>query len=296
RVTMNRLWYYLFGNGIVESNADFGIMGSRPSHPQLLDWLAHEFIASDWDYRHMVKLIVSSAAYRQSGVVSPEKLEKDPQNRLLSRAPRYRMDAEEIRDLALSAADLLSTKTGGPSVKPYQPEGIWETVAMPQSDTKNYTPDIGESLYRRSLYTFWKRTAPAPSMEILNAPSREVFCVRRDRTNTPLQAFVTLNDPQFIEASRRLAEHAIKHSPETDSRLDFITQRLLSRPLTADEKKLTRTTLDTALTAYQKSETDAKALLAVGETKTDPALPPAELAAWTLVSSQLFNLDETLNK
>jgi len=296
RVTMNRTWYYFFGTGIVETNDDFGIMGARPSHPKLLDWLATEFTDSKWDYRHMLKLIVSSAAYRQSGNVSPEKLEKDPSNRLLSRGPRYRMDAEELRDMALCSAGLLSAKVGGPPVKPYQPEGIWEAVAMKESNTRNYKADTGESLYRRSLYTFWKRTAPFASMEIFNAPTREVTCVRRDRTNTPLQAFVTLNDPQFVEASRRLAEHAIASSADPAARLDFITTRLLSRTLATEERKLALDTLDAALAAYRSNAEEAKAMITNGETKPDPALDIPELAAWTLVSSQLFNLDETLNK
>ncbi len=296
RVTMNRTWYYFFGTGIVETNDDFGIMGARPSHPKLLDWLAAEFVESGWDYRHMLKLMVSSAAYRQSGAVSPDKLEKDPANRLISRGPRYRLDAEQLRDMALAAADLLSPKVGGPPVKPYQPEGIWEAVAMPQSNTKNYKQDTGESLYRRSLYTFWKRTAPHPAMEILNAPSREVFCVRRDRTNTPLQAFVTLNDPQFIEAARRLAENAVKAAPGAAERMDFITGRLISRKLGEAERKFAMETLDQALAAYKADPASAKALVSNGETKADPALDAPELAAWTLVASQLMNLDETLNK
>ena len=296
RVTMNRTWYYFFGTGIVETNDDFGIMGARPSHPKLLDWLAVEFVDSNWDYRHMLKLIVTSAAYRQSGVVSPEKLEKDPSNRLISRGPRYRMDAELVRDMALAAAGLLSNKTGGPPAKPYQPEGIWEAVAMPQSNTRNYRQDSGEGLYRRSLYTFWKRTAPHPAMEILNAPSREVFCVRRDRTNTPLQAFVTLNDPQFVEAARRLAEHAMRAASDPAARLDFVTERLLSRKLGEDERKLALDTLDAALAAYRADTEEARAMISNGETKADPKLVEPELAAWTLVASQILNLDETLNK
>ena len=296
RVTMNRTWYYFFGTGIVETNDDFGIMGARPSHPKLLDWLATEFVGSKWDYRHMLKLIVTSAAYRQSGRISPDKLEKDPSNRLASRGPRYRMDAELVRDMALSAAGLLSGKVGGPPAKPYQPEGIWEAVAMPQSNTRNYRPDSGEGLYRRSLYTFWKRTAPHPAMEILNAPSREVVCVRRDRTNTPLQAFVTLNDPQFVEASRRLAEHAMEAGSDPAARLDFITERLLARSFNDDERKLALDTLDAALAAYRADSKAAQAMISNGETKANPKLDVPELAAWTLVASQILNLDETLNK
>ncbi|MCW1924439.1 DUF1553 domain-containing protein [Luteolibacter arcticus] len=296
RVTMNRTWYYFFGTGIVETNDDFGIMGARPSHPKLLDWLAAEFVDSKWDYRHMVKLIVTSAAYRQSGAVSGQKLEKDPSNRLVSRGPRYRMDAEVIRDTALAAADLLSPKVGGAPVRPYQPEGVWEAVAMKESNTRNYKADTGEALYRRSLYTLWKRTAPHPAMEIMNAPTREVFCVRRDRTNTPLQAFVTLNDPQFVEASRRLAEHAMAASSDPSQRVDFMTARLLSRVLPPEERKVVLDTFGVALAAYRTDAKQAQAMISNGESKADPKLDVPELAAWTLVASQLLNLDETLNK
>ncbi|MGB6219539.1 DUF1553 domain-containing protein [Haloferula sp.] len=296
RVTMNRLWYQFFGTGIVETTGDFGIMGARPSHPQLLDWLASEFMDSGWDHRHMVRTIVTSAAYQQSAKISPEKLEADPKNRLISRGPRYRLDAEQIRDLALASSDLLSTKFGGPPAKPYQPEGVWEAVAMPQSNTRNYVQGSGEDLYRRSIYTFWKRTAPHPAMEILNAPTREVFCVARERTNTPLQAFVTLNDPQFVEACRHLAELAIKEVDETDSRIDFISNRLIGRSLEDDEIVFVKATLDEALSSFTADPASAKSMIATGETKADAEVDPAELAAWTLVTSQLLNLDETLTK
>jgi hypothetical protein len=296
RVTVNRTWYYFFGTGIVETTEDFGIMGARPSHPHLLDWLAAEFTESKWDYRHMLKLIVTSQTYRQSGTVTPEKLEKDPANRLLSRGPRYRLDAEEIRDLALSASGLLSNKVGGPPVKPYQPEGIWEAVAMKESNTRNYKADSGESLYRRSIYTFWKRTAPNPTMEILNAPTRETFCVRRERTDTPLQAFVTLNDPQFVETSRRLAENAMKNSSDFDVRLDQTTQPLLGRTFEPDERQIVHQTLDDALASFRADPGAAAKFIATGETAPDKTLDVTELAAWTLVASQVFNLDETLNK
>ncbi len=296
RVTMNRTWSYFFGAGLVETNSDFGVMGSRPSHPQLLDWLAAEFVDSKWDYRHMVKLMVTSATYRQSGGVSPAMLEMDPANRLLARGPRYRLDAEQIRDLALSSAGLLSPKVGGPSVKPYQPEGIWEAVAMPQSNTKDYREDKGEGLYRRSLYTIWKRTAAPPSMEIFNAPTREVFCVRRDLTNTPLQALVLLNDPQFIEASRELASHALKSQPDFDSRLDFITARLDGRKFNADERKIVRKSLDSALTTFRSHADDAKNLITTGATPPRKDADVPELAAWTLLASQILNLDETITR
>ncbi|MFC7336640.1 DUF1553 domain-containing protein [Haloferula chungangensis] len=296
RVTMNRLWYQLFGNGIVETVGDFGIMGARPSHPQLLDWLAAEFMESGWDHRHMVKTIVTSAAYRQSETITAGKLEIDPGNRLVSRGPRYRLDAEQIRDLALAASGLLTDKFGGPPTKPYQPEGVWEAVAMPQSNTKNYQQDSGKNLYRRSIYTFWKRTAPHPAMEILNAPAREVTCVARERTNTPLQAFVTLNDPQFVEASRVLAEHAVHDSVDFGSRLDFIATRLIGRCLAKDESVIVRTTLEHALSSFKSNPDAARSLIATGATKPDASLDPVELAAWTLIASQLLNLDETLTK
>lgn len=296
RVTMNRTWYYFFGTGIVETNDDFGIMGARPSHAKLLDWLAAEFIESKWNFRHMVKLIVTSAAYRQSAVVSPEKLEKDPSNRLIARGPRVRLDAEQIRDLALATSGLLSPKTGGPSVKPYQPDGIWEAVAMPQSNTKDYRQDSGESLYRRSLYTMWKRTAAPPTMEIFNAPSRESFCVRRDRTNTPLQALVLLNDPQFVEASRELAAGALKSSTDFAARVDFITARLDGRKFDDGEKGVVRKTLDASLAGFRSNKEDAAKLVGTGAKPPPKDVDVSELAAWTLVASQILNLDETITR
>ncbi len=296
RVTMNRAWSYLFGAGIVDSSSDFGIMGARPSHPELLDWLADEFVSSKWNYRHMIRLMVTSATYRQSGVVSAEKLEKDPSNRLLARGPRYRLDAEQIRDLALDASGLISRKTGGPPVKPYQPEGIWEAVAMPQSNTRTYREDKGEGLYRRSLYTMWKRTAAPPSMEILNAPSRETFCVRRDLTNTPLQALVVMNDPQFVEASRELASHAMASAADFDKRLDFITERLNARKFDKTEREIVRKSLDRSLTDFRANPADAAKLIATGNSKPRADADVPELAAWTLLASQILNLDETLTR
>ncbi len=296
RVTMNRTWSYIFGTGIVETNADFGIMGSRPSHPELLDWLASEFVTSKWDYRHMIRLMVTSAAYRQSGVVGAEKLEKDPSNQLLARGPRFRLDAEQIRDMALDASGLISKKIGGPSVKPYQPEGIWEAVAMPQSNTRTYREDHGENLYRRSLYTIWKRTAAPPSMEILNAPTRETFCVRRDLTNTPLQALVLLNDPQFVEASRELASHAMLATADFDARLDFITTRLDGRKFDKAERVIVRKSLDSSLTTFRANMKEAEELITTGESKPRKDADVPELAAWTLLASQILNLDETITR
>ncbi|MEO6183378.1 MAG: DUF1553 domain-containing protein, partial [Verrucomicrobiota bacterium] len=237
------------------------------------------------------------AVYRQAGITTPAALAKDPSNLLLSRGPRFRMDAEMVRDYALAASGLLVGKIGGPSVKPYQPDGIWEAVAMPGSNTRDYKRDTGEGLYRRSLYTFWKRAAPPASMEIFNAPSRETCTVRRERSNTPLQALATLNDPQFVEAARNLAQRALKQcAPKEESRLDFMARTLLSRPLQPNESKVTRNVLRELLTHYQAEPKEAEALIAVGETKPDTSLEKSTLAAYTMVANQLMNLDEVLNK
>lgn len=296
RVTVNRVWAYLMGTGIVETTDDFGLMGARPTHPKLLDWLASSFVESKWDYRRLVKAIVSSATYRQSGKLNAKKLEADPFNRLLSRGPRYRLDAEPLRDMALIASGLLVPKVGGPPVRPYQPEGIWESVAMKESNTKNYKQDSGDALYRRSLYTIWKRIAPHPSMEILNAPSREVTCTRRERTNTPLQAFVMLNDPQLVEAAKFLAANAMKSSTDFNQRLDHLTQRLISRAFAENERTIVKKTYDEALKKYQAEAPEAAKLLGIGAKPAPADLPAPELAAWTFVASQILNLDETLNK
>ena len=334
RVVINRYWQQLFGEGLVRTPGDFGIMGENPTHPLLLDWLACEFRdgstsspqvgstglpqvgstglpqvgstgstqvgstgAHAWDVKHMLKLMVMSAAYRQSAVTTAEKLQKDPDNRLLSRGPRYRLDAEELRDAALAASGLLVEKIGGPSVRPYQPPGVWEAVAMFGSNTRFYKPDTGENLYRRSLYTFWKRSAPPASMDIFNAPSRETCVVKRERTDTPLQALVAMNDPQWVEAARVLATRALRESPPaTDSRLDFITTRVIARPLEPSEREICRRSLQDFADLYRAHPEEAKKLIATGDSKPDVSLPPAELATWALLASQIMNLDEALNK
>jgi hypothetical protein len=296
RVTVNRLWSQMMGIGIVETTGDFGVMGARPTNQPLLDWLAVEFMDSGWDFRHMAKLIVTSATYRQSEKVSKDKLEKDPQNRLFARGPHVRLDAEQIRDQALAASGLLVSKIGGPPVRPYQPEGVWEDVAMKDSNTRFYKQDKGEALCRRSLYTFWKRVAPPPSMEILNAPTREVLCTRRDRTDTPLQALVTMNDPEFVEAARHLAAKALRSGPQFDKRLDQITEALLARDFTSSERSIARQLEENAQKEYTKDPDAAKSLLAVGESPPDEKLSAPDLAAWTLVASQIMNLDESLTK
>jgi hypothetical protein len=296
RVTVNRLWSQVFGTGLVKTAGDFGVTGELPSNQALLDWLAIDFRDSGWDVKRLMKQIVMSATYRQSSIVTKDKLEKDPDNRLFSRGPRFRMDAEMVRDYALASSGLLVPKIGGPSVKPYQPPGVWEAVAMIGSDTRNYKQDSGEALYRRSLYTFWKRSAPPASMEVFNAPSRENCTVVRERTNTPLQALVTLNDTQFVEAARRLAERALQSSADAPGRINFMSERLLARRLQPKEVQIIQTTLERFQKHYATSEEDAKKLIDVGESNVESQAPPAELAAWTMVANELMNLDEVLNK
>ncbi len=297
RVTVNRFWQEIFGTGIVKTAGDFGVSGEMPSHPELLDWLAVEFRESGWDMKKFFKMLVMSSTYRQSAETTPAKLAKDPQNRLLARGPRFRMDGEMVRDYALASSGLLVGKIGGPSVRPYQPPGVWEAVAMPGSDTHDYKQDTGENLYRRSLYTFWKRAAPPASMDIFNAPSREVCTVRRERTSTPLQALVTLNDPQFVEAARNLAQLTLeKCDGKETERLDFMARRLLARPLRPAEKKIVESGLKELLEEYQKAPNEAEKLIAVGESKADAKLDKPTLAAYTMVANELMNLDEVLNK
>ena len=297
RVTVNRFWQEIFGVGLVKTSEDFGVNGESPVNQDLLDWLAVDFRESGWDVKRLFRTMVLSAAYRQSAVTTPEKLDRDPQNRLLSRGPRFRMDAEMVRDYALAASGLLVAKIGGPSVRPYQPDGVWEAVAMPESNTRYYKADSGEGLYRRSMYTLWKRAAPPASMDIFNAPSREACTVRRERTNTPLQALVTLNDPQFVEAARRLAETTLKQGGDkTESRIDFTARRLLARPLRPQEVQVVESGLNALLKHYQADPAGAKNLLAVGQSPVDPKLDPATLAAWTMLTNELMNLDEVLNK
>jgi hypothetical protein len=297
RVTVNRMWNELFGAGLVETTEDFGIMGQRPSNPQLLDWLAVEFRESGWDMKHMYKLMVMSAAYRQSAKSTPEQLARDPKNLLLAHGPRFRMDAEMLRDIALQSSGLLVNKIGGPSVKTYQPPNVWESVGYPTSDTTKYKQDHGEALYRRSLYTYWKRMAMAPDMDAFDAPARDTACTRRQRTDTPLQALVTMNDPQWVEASRSLAERLIKQGGKQPAqRIQYLSELVLSH----DPSPQMASVLEQSLTQMQEHyAADRKAahdLITVGEKPHDPAIPPPELAAWTMVVSEVLNLDETLNK
>ena len=297
RVTVNRFWQEVFGMGLVRTSADFGVMGEPPTHPELLDYLSVEFRDSGWDVQELFRLILSSATYRQSARHGERAMELDPENRLLAHGPRFRMHGEMIRDSVLSAAGLLSPKVGGPSVRPYQPPGVWEAVAIPGSNTRSYDRDEGDALFRRSMYTFWKRSAPPASMDIFGAPSREVCTIQREQTNTPLQALVTLNDPQFIEAARALATTALTENEGQDERcFHFMSRRLLSRPLRPEEIDVLSESLQRLMNYYQSHPADADALLAVGVTPVDDQLPATDLAAWTMLASEMINLDETLCK
>jgi hypothetical protein len=297
RVTVNRMWNELFGAGLVETTEDFGIMGQRPSHPELLDWLAVEFRESGWDMKHMYKLMVMSAAYRQSAKSSPDQLARDPKNLLLAHGPRFRMDAEMLRDIALQSSGLLINKVGGPSVKPYQPGNVWESVGYPTSDTTKYKQDHGDALYRRSLYTYWKRMAMPPNMDAFDAPTRDTACTRRQRTDTPLQALVTMNDPQWVEASRALAERLIKQGgKQPEQRIQYLSELVLSHDPSPQMASVLEQSLNQMEKHYATDPTAAHDLVAVGEKPRDAAIPPPELAAWTMVVSEVLNLDETLNK
>ena len=297
RVTVNRLWQQFFGTGLVKSANDFGTQGDPPSHPELLDWLAATFRESGWDTKALVRLLVTTAAYRQSAELSPELLAKDPENRLLARGPRFRLDAEVIRDNALFVSGLLNPQIGGKAVRTYQPDNIWEPVGFSGSNTARYTRDKGDSLYRRSLYTFWKRTAPPPSMATFDAPARESSCLRRDRSNTPLQALVLLNDIQHVEAARAFAQRILKEGGTTaEERVRFAWRTVLARRPTAEENAIVQEVLQKHAARYAAAPAAAAGLVAFGESKPDPTLKPEDLAPWTLVANLVLNLDETLNK
>jgi hypothetical protein len=297
RVTVNRMWSELFGAGLVETTEDFGIMGQRPSNPELLDWLAVEFRESGWNIKHMYKLMAMSAAYRQSAKSTPEQLVRDPRNLLLAHGPRFRMDAEMLRDVALQSGGLLVNKIGGPSAKPYQPPNVWEQIGIGGSDTLVYEQQHGNALYRRSMYTYWKRMGTMPDMDAFDAPMRDVVCTRRQRTDTPLQALVTMNDVQWVEAARALAERVIKEGgKQPEQRISLMGQILLSH----DPPPRMAAVLESSLTQMEKHySADPKAahdLVGVGEKKSDASIPAPELAAWTMVASEMLNLDETVNK
>jgi mono/diheme cytochrome c family protein len=298
RVAVNRFWQNYFGSGLVETSEDFGSQGAPPTHPELLDWLATEFTGSGWDVKAMQKRIVLSATYRQTSKATPELIEKDPQNRLLARMARFRLPAETVRDNALAVSGLLHTTIGGRSVFPYQPPGLWEELAYGDAFTaQTYTPSTGKDLYRRSMYTFWKRTVPPAQMATFDAPDREKCVARRARTNTPLQALILLNDPTYLEAARALATRVITEAgANTNNRIRRAFELAASRTPTSAEVKLLANLAATQRKTYQNNPDLAAKLLALGETKPLSAIPATELAAWTTVTSAILNLDEVITK
>jgi mono/diheme cytochrome c family protein len=298
RVVVNRFWQQLFGTGIVKTSDNFGMQGEWPSHPELLDWLARDFVDSGWNVKALMKKIVLSATYRQDSSASPELIARDPENRLLARGPRFRLPAEVIRDQALQISGLLKPRVGGPSVYPYQPADLYKgiVVAANYPGTK-YVESRGDDLYRRSLYTFWKRTVPHPTMNVFDAPDREVCIVKRNITNTPLQALTLLNDPIFVETARKLAERSIKEGGTApQARLAFAFRLATGRAANERELATLRKSFERMLAAYQSDEPSAHSLISIGASASDPSIPASELAAYTAVANIILNLDEVITK
>ena len=295
RVAVNRDWQRLFGEGIVKSTEEFGTQGDWPSHPALLDWLAVQFVKNGWDQKALLKLIVTSATYRQDSRASAALLAHDRDNRLLARGPRHRLDAEVIRDNALAASGLLVNQIGGPSVFPYHPKGLWLELNNRPGLSSTYKQGKGENLHRRSLYTYWKRTVPPPSMATFDAPEREFCLVRRSRTNTPLQAFVLLHDPQFVEAARQLAAQMKAAAKTPAARIAHGFRTITARQPSAREQEILQRLYRERLAFYKKTPKAAEALLNIGETKAAQILP-ADHAAWTTVARAMMNLSESITK
>ena len=292
RVMVNRFWQLLFGVGLVKTVDDFGSQGEAPANRDLLDWLAVEFMESGWDVKHLLKTIMLSATYRQSSRVTPELHERDPENRLLARGPRFRLAAATIRDQALAASGLLQERLGGPSVKPYQPPGLWEEVSG-----ESYEAGTGEELYRRSLYTYWKRTVAPPSMMNFDASDREVCTVHVKRTNTPLQALNLMNDTTFVEAARNLAERVLRDGSKPEAeRIEEFFRQVLARPARADESEVLQSLLESYLEEFGADIDTAEEFLAAGDSAWDGRNDPRELAAYTAVASLVLNLDEAVTK
>jgi hypothetical protein len=295
RVTVNRFWQQVFGYGLVKTSEDFGSQGQSPSHPELLDWLAMDFIANGWDVKRLMKLMVTSATYRQGAAFTPELLEVDPENRLLARSGRNRLMGEFIRDQALAVSGLLASRIGGPPVKPYHPPGIYEQLTG-GGTTDTYVPGTGDDLFRRSLYTYWKRSVPHPAMLSFGTPFREVCSIQRPRSNTPLQALNLMNDPTYVEASRFLAVRMMESSADAPQRLAFGFRTTLARSPRPAEMTILKRAHQRALADFQADPKAAKALLAVGTKAANPKYDPAELAAFTSVASTILCMDETVTK
>ena len=289
RVAVNRFWQAIFGTGLVATSEDFGLQGALPSNAELLDWLARHFIESDWNVKQLLKLIVMSATYRQQSNPTQDQLHNDPENRLFARGPSHRLSAEMIRDLALTSSGLLVDTIGGPPVKPYQPEGLWE-----EKSGEKYSRDEGAGSHRRSLYTFWKRTSPPPSMMSFDATSREVCTVRRQSTLTPLQMLVLLNDPQYVESARGLAERAMKQSSQRRQQLQFVFRSLTGRTPQVQELQILASLFDEQLAEFKQQPEQSAKLLRVGDHRASNELDANELAAMTIVAEGLMTYDQTV--
>lgn len=297
RVAVNRFWQQIFGTGIVKTSEDFGNQGEPPSHPELLDWLTTQFVADGWNVKETLKRIVTSATYRQASRLTKDRLARDPDNRLLSRGARHRLDAEIVRDQALAVSGLLVDKIGGPGVKPPQPAGLWEAVAYPSSNTARFTADTEhEKVHRRSLYTFLKRTAPPPQMAALDAPNRESCLVRRERTNTPLQALLLMNETQFIEAARHMAERALKQGGTAEDRVRFLFRLATARTPEASEMHELLAVYKDHLAEYTRDAKAAQQLISIGTIRPATTMNASEWAAWTMVANLILNLDEVVTK
>ena len=295
RVWVNRQWERLFGVGLCKTTENFGVQAEYPVHFELLDWLAAEFMRSGWDMKHLLKLMVTSRAYRQSSKVSPEMLERDPENRLLARGPRFRLSGEMMRDQALAIGGLLVSKVGGPSVRPYMPEGVWDETSK-YGDLRGYKADVGESLYRRSLYTIWKRTAAPPSMLLFDAPTREICTVKRSRTNTPLQALAMLNEVTFVEAQRGLAEIMMKQGQSPEACISHGYKRTTARDIDPDSLKLLVKGWNERRAWYATHPEEAAKTITQGASKADASLPVTDLAAYTTTAGVLLNLDRVVTR
>ncbi len=298
RVVVNRFWQSVFGNGIVKSSGDFGYQGDFPTHPELLDWLATRFVDSGWNVKQLLRLMVTSATYAQTSDSSAELNERDPENLLLARGPRQRLTAEMLRDQALFVSGLLSDKLGGPPVFPYQPKNLYQGIVVAADyPGTTYTESRGQDLYRRSLYTFWKRTVPYPTLSIFDVPDREVCVVQRSKTDTPLQALALMNDPVQLEAARKLAERMLLEGGSTPGqRLDFAFELATARKPRPEELQPLSALLEKRLAAYRQDPATAKAFIAVGASKPEAALNPVDLAAYANLASLILNLDETITR
>jgi hypothetical protein len=289
RVLVNRIWQRVFGSGLVRTPADFGLQGEQSTHPELLDWLAVDLQDDGWNLKKMLRLLVTSRTFKQNSGQRPDLV--DPENRSFGRGPSYRLDAEVLRDVSLWSSSLLDPSMGGEGVKPYQPPGMWKELMHPGSNTKNYVADKGPRLYRRSLYVYWKRTSPHPMMTLFDAPSRETACVRRSRTNTPLQSLALFNEPQRVEAARKLAERLLREADNDDARFDLLFTLIASRQPKDIERSACSKLLHAQRTRYVAKEGEAQALLAIGNAPLDGKLKPVEVAAWTQVAGTVLASD-----